>query len=54
MKKRERDLETWRDIVAEIELLLDCDGRTHGRIIRSWIVDQLLILDGEPAGEGDE
>jgi len=57
VKKRERDIETWKDIVLEIERLLRfSDGRTHGRLIRSWLVDQFveLGLDGGPAGKGDE
>lgn len=57
MKKRERDIETWKDIVSELEQLLDySDGRTHGRLIRGWLIDQRgeLGLDAEPAGKGDE
>jgi hypothetical protein len=57
VKKRERDIETWKDIVSELEQLLDySDGRTHGRLIRGWLIDQRgeLGLDAEPAGKGDE
>jgi len=55
VKKRERDIETWKDIVEELRRLLrSTDGRTHGRLIRSWLIDQRVILDAEPAGKGDE
>lgn len=54
MKKRERDIDTWRDIVREITELLDCDGRTHGRLIRAWLVDQELELNFVEGGEADE
>jgi hypothetical protein len=57
VKKRERDVETWKDIVLEIEWLLSAtDGRTHGRLMRGWLLDQhvALGLDTERAGKEDE
>jgi len=45
MKKRERDIETWKDIVEELDLMLDSsDGRTHGQLIRGWLIDQRVEL----------
>ena len=57
MKKRERDMGTWKDIVLEVERLLSrSDGRTHGRLMRGWLLDQLveLGLDVDPARRGEE
>ena len=51
MKKRERDIETWKDIVLEIERLLRLEPAA-GAAIRSWLVDQLVELGLD--AEGDE
>lgn len=48
MEASERDIDTWRDIVEELEEMLDYnDGRTHGRLIRTWLVEQRVLLGGE-------
>lgn len=53
METSERDIATWRDIVEELERLLEFnDGRTHGRLVRSWLVDQRVSIgELEPAGK---
>lgn len=52
MKKRGRDIETWKDVVEELERLLETeDGRSHGRLVRSWLIDQKEELEGAAGGD---
>ena len=45
MTAEERDVDTWKAVVYELEQLLEYnDGRTHGRLVRSWLVDQQLKI----------